>query len=170
MSLRCYGSLHKRWIFHNPHKACDLVKFPGFHLIRARLDRSQAQDSFSQDFKELLKFHHQSPVTFLKVISEPVLASIYGLSRNLEGKGSYDRNNIFNMIFQRTDWNPPCWSPCPFHQNVDQTFWERRLQDSQSLCTPESNFAHSCVYTKFSTSSPFLAEGTSCSFFWNISH
>ena len=39
----------------------------------------------SQDLKKFLEFHHQGPVTFLKVVSEPVLARVYRLSRDLEG-------------------------------------------------------------------------------------
>ena len=39
----------------------------------------------SQDLEKFLEFHHQGPVTFLKVVSEPVLARVYRLSRDLEG-------------------------------------------------------------------------------------
>ena len=102
--------------------------------IRARHCRSRVAEGFSQDFKEFLQFHHQSPVTFLKVVSEPILASIYGLSGNLEGK--YLRKKHY---FEESACNPPCWSPCPSRQNVDQTFWEHHLQDFQFLCTPKTN-------------------------------
>merc|ERR1712156_671297 len=37
----------------------------------------------SQDLEKFLEFHHQGPVTFLKVVSEPVLARVYRLSRDL---------------------------------------------------------------------------------------
>ena len=84
---------------------------------------------------------------------------------------------------------PPYWSPCPCRQNDDQTSWEHHLLGSLSLYKPETQkwtlnndfnlkhkseqwlhqpckALHCTLNSNFSTSSPFLAEGTSCSFFW----
>ena len=131
--------------------------------IRARHGRSRVAEGFSQDFKKLLEFHHQSPVTFLKVVSEPILASIYGLSRNLEGR---------YMILKKQEF-------APHLADHHVLFVKMSTKHFGSVASRTFNFyAHlkailmlvPILSEKISTSSPFLAEGTSCSFFCNKAH
>merc|ERR1719323_16263 len=58
----------------------DAIDLPLFTSASFRPGKNYTR---SQDLEKFLEFHHQGPITFLKVVSEPILARVYRLSRDL---------------------------------------------------------------------------------------
>ena len=149
--------------FPDPHKACDLVNFPQFHLILG-LDTADLG---------LQKAFHKISKSFLSsTIKAQSLFWRSSLNQSLQA--SMDSREIWkeNYDFKETEF-------ASHLADNHVLFVKMSTKHFGSVASRTFNFyAHlkailmlvPILSEKISTSSPFLAEGTSCSFFCNKAH